>query len=400
MKDRAAVVATTTFGESAVRLESGDIPSPYSTIETVASTATEDYATFINATLRAQGYEAYLVGGCVRDKLLGRPPKDFDIATSALPDQVLGLFPNAGLVGAHFGVVLVRQGDQQVEVATFRTDGAYSDGRRPDTVQLGATAKSDALRRDFTINALFLDPARGRIVDFTGGQRDLDDRLIRAIGDPFARFAEDHLRMLRAVRFAAELDFTIEPQTLAAIRTLAPKIREVAAERIRMELERALPAGGAALLNETGLAAALGLRLGLTGKTSHIAVHWADALLHGAGGATFLEDLKVPNRDREWAQALAANAHRTGFADAAEHKRTARQPWYPLLGELTGRDLGTYPRSDLWPKPLLTGADLAELGFPPGPLYAQVLTALETAQLNGEIDTREDALARLPEWTH
>lgn len=362
----------------------------------MASTAIEDYANFIHASLRARGYEAYLVGGCVRDRLLGRPPKDFDIATSALPDDVMRLFPGAGLVGAHFGVVLVRQGDLQVEVATFRTDGKYTDGRRPDEVQLGATAESDALRRDFTINALFLDPQTGRIVDFTNGQQDLADRLIRAIGDPQARFAEDHLRMLRAIRFAAELDFAIEPGTMSAIQTLAPRIREVAAERIRLELERALPAGGAALLAESDLAEALGLNLTFFSKTTHIAVYWAALLLHRTDGR-FLDELRVPNRDREWAEALASNAGRTGFRDMAEHKRLARQPWYPLLRELTGRDLGTFPPSELWPKPLVSGADLSALGLPPGPRYGQILTVMETAQLNGEIGTREEALALLRE---
>ncbi|BDC48044.1 cytidine(C)-cytidine(C)-adenosine (A)]-adding enzyme [Bryobacterales bacterium F-183] len=391
MKERAAVVATTTFGESAVRLEFGDIPSPYSTIERVAATAIEDYANFIQYQLSAHGHQAYLVGGCVRDKLLNRPAKDFDVVTSALPDQIVGLFPNSGLVGAHFGVVLVRQGDLQVEVATFRSDGPYLDGRRPQNVHLGASLEADAHRRDFTINALYLDSQTGKILDPTGGQQDLQLRLIRAIGNPEDRFSEDHLRMLRAVRFAAELDFTIEPQTLVAIQNLAPRIRDVAAERIRIELERALPAGGAALFQESGLAAALGLNPTFHAKTSHIAVHWA-ALLRNHPDGAFFDVLKIPNRDRAWAQALAANADRTGFQDQAEHKRLARQPWYPLLSELTGRDLGTYPASELWPKPLLTGADLQQLGIPPGPQYKQILQDLETAQLNGEITTKEDAL--------
>ena len=385
------MVATTTFGESAVRLEFGDIPSPYFTIEMVVSTALENYATFINRTLRVHGFEAYLVGGCVRDRILGRTPKDFDIATSASPGDIVRLFPGSGLAGAHFGVVLVRKDDLQVEVATFRTDGTYSDGRHPDQVEFGAGARADALRRDFTINALFLDPESGEITDFVDGRQDLRDRLIRAIGDPSARFAEDHLRMLRAVRFAAELDFTIEPETLAAIQNLAPRIRDVAAERVRLELERALPAGGAMLLNESGLAMQIfGRRLEFTARTSHIAVHWAAILLLDGHGA--LDDLKIPNRDREWAQALAANANRTNFASLAEHKRLARQAWYPLLRELTGRDLGTFPAAELHPPPLLTGRDLQDLGLPPGPLYTRLLTGIETAQLNGELRSRQDTL--------
>jgi tRNA nucleotidyltransferase/poly(A) polymerase len=205
-------------------------------------------------TLRARGYHAYLVGGCVRDLLLGSEPQDYDIATSATPDEVLAIFPGSLLVGAHFGVVVV---GQNLEVATFRSDHAYEDGRRPGRVQFESDPAQDVLRRDFTINALLLNPETGQILDFVGGRADLDAKLIRAIGEPAARFREDHLRLLRAVRFASRLGFTIEPVTLAAIRQLAPLVARVAAERIRDELSRILTSGqarrGFELLDSTGL---------------------------------------------------------------------------------------------------------------------------------------------------
>lgn len=214
---------------------------------------TEDLARSIVERLRASGHTAYFVGGCVRDLLLERAPKDFDVATSAQPDELLGLFPGANTVGAHFGVVLVKN----VEVATFRADLEYRDGRHPDGVRFETDPREDVLRRDFTINALLLDPLTGEILDFTNGSADLKAGLIRAIGDPPARFREDHLRLLRAVRFAARLGFSIEPSTFAAMRSLAPLIQSVSAERVRDEIARILTEGGAKrgfeLLDQTGL---------------------------------------------------------------------------------------------------------------------------------------------------
>ncbi len=209
-------------------------------------------------TIRRNGHEAFLVGGCVRDLLLGREPKDWDIATDALPDRIEALFPKTVAVGKAFGIIVVVPEDgPSVEVATYRADSTYTDGRRPDAVTF-TNAREDAIRRDFTVNALFLDPASGEIRDYAGGRADLGARLIRAIGEPAVRFAEDHLRMLRAVRFASTLGFTIEPATFAAIRDLAPKIRQVSAERIRDELFRllteSLHAGEALqLLRDSGL---------------------------------------------------------------------------------------------------------------------------------------------------
>jgi poly(A) polymerase len=236
-------------------------------------------------TLRAAGYEAYLAGGCVRDLLLGREPEDYDVATSATPDVVLQMFPRTFAVGAHFGVVLVASEigssciDGSVEerctteVATFRSDGVYSDGRHPDEVRYTKTAEEDVQRRDFTINGLLLDPLRGgrpwdeilangkslrsAVVDHVGGLDDLDAGVIRAIGRPERRFDEDQLRLLRAVRFAARFDFAIEPATFAAMRKLAARIHAVGRERVREELSRMLTEGHARrafeLLDETDL---------------------------------------------------------------------------------------------------------------------------------------------------
>lgn len=241
-----------------------------------------DAALTILKTLRAAGYESYLAGGCVRDLLLGREPQDYDVATSATPEIVLRSFPRTFAVGAHFGVVLVAaetNGECRedsvaerciTEVATFRSDGVYSDGRHPDDVQYTTTAAEDVQRRDFTINGLLLDPLRGgtsslgdlkvlraAVLDHVGGLKDLDSGVIRAIGNPERRFEEDQLRLLRAIRFAARFGFSIEPATRAAMRKLAARIHAVSRERIREELTRMLTEGRARrafeLLDETDL---------------------------------------------------------------------------------------------------------------------------------------------------
>jgi len=247
-------------------------------------TASYTSALTVARTLREAGHQAFFAGGCVRDLLLGLTPKDFDVATSARPEEIVALFPKTFTVGAHFGVVLVRQtveeepgdGDQRggeyeiaTEVATFRNDGAYSDGRRPDDVRFSNLPTEDALRRDFTINGMLLDPvaydatgdAEAATLDFVHGREDLARGVIRAIGDPALRFAEDKLRMLRAVRFAARLNFQIDPATTAAIRRHAAEIHQVSPERNRDELTRILTEGGARrgfeLLYEAGREAGL-----------------------------------------------------------------------------------------------------------------------------------------------
>ncbi len=206
--------------------------------------------------LAAAGHRALFAGGCVRDRLLGEEPEDFDVATSATPAEVKSTFPQANLVGAHFGVVIVKHGGHHVEVATFRTDGTYSDGRRPDRVVF-STPEKDAMRRDFTINGLFEDPTNGEVIDHVGGLEDLKARRIRAIGDPCARFGEDALRLLRAVRFATRLGFEIEPLTRDALKFCAGLLGEISVERIRDEFSRILTGPerrrGVELLVDTGL---------------------------------------------------------------------------------------------------------------------------------------------------
>ena len=199
----------------------------------------EDAARSIVDRLLAAGHQALYAGGCVRDKLLGREPHDYDVATDARPEQVEALFPRTFPVGAQFGVILVLERGEEIQVATFRGDGAYRDGRHPESVTF-TDAEGDALRRDFTVNGLFHDPIRGETLDFVGGKRDLEARLLRAIGDPERRFEEDKLRLLRAVRFATTLGFTIDPATWEAIRRHATAIRAVSPERIREELVKIL----------------------------------------------------------------------------------------------------------------------------------------------------------------
>ena len=208
-------------------------------------------------TLQSSGFTAYWAGGCVRDMLMSRKPCDYDIATNATPDQVQRLFPDSVAVGKSFGVVRIGIEDASFEVATFRRDNSYSDGRRPDSVSF-TDARTDALRRDFTINALFFDPITDKLHDFVHGEEDIGKRIIRCVGKPADRFKEDHLRMLRAVRFASVLNFSIDPQTAEALRELAPLIKAISPERIRIELTRILtesPRAGDAivLLDQVGL---------------------------------------------------------------------------------------------------------------------------------------------------
>src|SRR5215472_4092607 len=242
----------------------------------------KQFATTIVRTLRDRGHQAFFAGGCVRDLLLGRPPADYDVATDATPRQVMCIFPETYAVGAQFGVVLVPiprgdgteapvlervhtptdvalvpAKDHAIEVATFRSDVGYSDGRHPDRVLFSRDPRSDVERRDFTINGLLLDPLSNEVFDYVGGRVDLAAQIIRAIGDPERRFAEDKLRMLRAVRFAARFGYAIAPPTFAAIRLLASQIDQVSQERVRDELTKMLTEGHAhrafQLLDESGL---------------------------------------------------------------------------------------------------------------------------------------------------
>jgi poly(A) polymerase len=220
----------------------------------------KEFAAQIVRTLREAGHQAYFVGGCVRDLLLGREPADYDVTTEATPDEVMRIFPETYAVGAQFGVVLVPvrdAGGNTVEVATFRSDIGYTDGRHPDQVRFSKSAQEDVERRDFTINGLLLDPINDAVLDFVGGRKDLEAKIIRTIGEPQLRFAEDKLRMLRAVRFAARFGYNIGPETFAAIQKLAVAIHQVSCERVRDELTKMLTEGHARqaflLLDETCL---------------------------------------------------------------------------------------------------------------------------------------------------
>ena len=423
----------------------------------------EALARNVVATLRKSGQRAYLVGGCVRDLLLGCRPKDFDIATDAPPDRIIQLFPKSGRVGAHFGVVLVRDDGAQVEVATFRSDRDYTDGRHPASVHFESDPREDVLRRDFTINGLMLDPESGRVLDFVEGQADLKRRVIRAIGDPAVRFREDHLRLLRAVRFAARLGFEIEPATMAAIRLHHASIQNVSAERIREELVHILTDGSARrgfeLLDEAGLlndilpevAAMKGVAqppefhpegdvwvhtLLLLEKLDRAspALAWG-ALLHDVGkpgtfrvaerirfdghveegvrlARAIFHRLRFSREDAEQVEALIA--HHMQFQDVQRMrestlKRFLRMPKFEEHLELHRLDclssnghlenynlarekLDEFGQEQLKPKPLVTGSDLIAAGYQPGPQFSQMLSAVEDAQLEGRIRTREEGL--------
>ena len=423
----------------------------------------EELARDISSTLKARGRQAYLVGGCVRDLLLGRPPKDFDVATDARPEEVVALFPDSEQVGAHFGVVLVRKADAQVEVATFRSDHSYSDGRHPDSVRFETDPRQDALRRDFTINAMMLDPDSGQILDFAGGRDDLRQRVIRAIGDPEQRFREDHLRMLRAPRFAASLGFAIDPGTAAAIRSLRAAIGDVSTERVRDELIRILTEGGA----RRGFEALDDLRLlpeilpevsAMHGVEQPPEFHpegdvWIHTMLMLEGlrqptptlaSGVLLHDIAKPPTFRR-AERIRFDGHvemgakmaveilgRLRFSSdqidrvealVANHlkfkdvhrmrestlKRFLRQPHFEEHLELHRLDCASSHRrlenyhscveklaslgpDELKPAPLLTGRDLIAAGYRPGPAFGEMLTAVEDAQLESRIGTRQEAL--------
>jgi poly(A) polymerase len=419
-------------------------------------------------TLHKAGYQAYLVGGCVRDLLLGYAPKDFDVSTDAPPDRIMQLFPNSGQVGAHFGVVVVRDGAWHVEVATFRSDRDYTDGRRPSSVRFETDAREDVLRRDFTVNGLMMDLESGRVLDFVGGRADLERGLIRAIGDPEVRFREDHLRLLRAGRFAARLGFTIEPATFAAMQRHHRLIEKVSAERVRDELVRILTEGGARrgfeLLDESGLlqdllpeiASMKGVEqppefhpegdvwvhtLLLLDKLKEASptLAWG-ALLHDVGKpGTFrvaerirfdghveegvrlahaiLQRLRSSHEDMEQVEALVA--HHMRFKDVPHMRQSTLKRFLrlPKFGEhlelhrldclsshgrlenyeLVQQKLREFPAEQLKPKPLVTGADLIAEGYTPGPAFSKMLAAVEDAQLEGRIGSREEGLALVRE---
>jgi tRNA nucleotidyltransferase/poly(A) polymerase len=403
--------------------------------------------------LREYGHVALWAGGCVRDQLMGRTPKDYDVATDATPQRVQEIFGRRRtlFIGVAFGVVTVvgRKGQGQIDVATFRCDMSYSDGRHPDAVVF-ADAEQDARRRDFTINGLFYDPLADRVIDYVGGVSDLRQRLIRAIGDPDARLSEDKLRMLRAVRFAARFDFTIEEQTWAAIVRHAPEIVMVSAERIaaemRLILTHARRARGVELLAETGLLevilpeAKFWRSEGSPEDRASVAdgsASWKRTLdiLNRLQSPTFavalaalLRDLPGAGASGELPRVVAqrwklSHEEWEGVAKLLREEaiiRTApQQPWPKLQRILTAPrcdELLTYcqavaevvdgsaaaiefcrsklalPPEQLNPPPLIHGDDLRRLGIPPGPVYRLLLDAVRDAQLEQRIHTRAQAL--------
>ncbi|MEI8374691.1 MAG: CCA tRNA nucleotidyltransferase [Planctomycetota bacterium] len=399
-----------------------------------------DFALDVVRQLRAVGFEAYWAGGCVRDELLGRKPKDYDVATKATPPEVRALFGHKRTLplGAAFGVITVLgpRPAGMIEVATFRHDAEYSDGRHPDRVTF-SSAREDAARRDFTINGMFFDPIDGQVIDFVAGQEDLHRRLIRAIGSPRLRFGEDKLRMLRAVRFAAMFGFTIDAETAAAVREMAHEITVVSPERIAMEMRRVLTetgrVQGVRLLVELGLAAAVlpeivardattqaqaEHALGVLGRlrNPNFPLALAVLLAEQADVATVREvgiRWKLSNQETDEAAWLAA--HRDALAGARFLRWSKLQPllvhpWAESLVALHeassshGPDEAAYcrewfaqPREKLDPLPLLTGDDLRRHGFHPGPKFKKILQAVRDAQLDGEIQTQEESLRRATE---
>ncbi len=376
------------------------------------------------------GYDAFLVGGCVRDMLMGVRPKDYDITTSALPQQVMALFPKSLAVGVQFGVVKVRMYGYLFEVATFRGEAGYYDGRHPGRVWF-STLEQDLLRRDFTMNALVMDPLKQQVIDKVGGMDAIAQGVIRAIGDPGERFREDKLRMLRAVRFAAQLGFAIEQGTLEAIRSMAPGIKQVSRERIREELEKLFatktPEKGMALAWDTGLLRNVLPEITVYGKKRMLDVvgcmprlgdatsRWS-MLLHDLGpeGALgVMRGLRHSNQQSDRVRntiALLLDLAKFGTLRLCDQKRVVRDECFGYalgLADDCGKVLGV-PASearharrlfevsdtpDLFPKPLLTGEDLKAMGYHPGPAFAHVIKALEDAQLEGAIKTRQEAEA-------
>lgn len=382
--------------------------------------------------LHAAGFEALLAGGCVRDLLIGREPADYDVATSARPEEVCRLYPRAQKVGAHFGVVLVRQFNHPVEVATFRKDGPYADGRHPDEVVF-CTAREDAQRRDFTINGMFYDVLAGQAIDYVGGREDLEARIIRAIGNPEQRFEEDHLRLLRAVRFAARLGFHIEQETFEAIYNRADRIRQISTERVRGELEMILTepnrGEGFDLLCATGLLLHLWpgsqWSTGTVKKSaralaglpaeSGFSLALAAMIYHHkpADASRICRDLTCSNKVREevvWLLKGLSAASTGHIRTLADLKLLMANPCFPDLlylftSHLSAEDLPpspadqlraraeAIPRHEVAPAPLVGGDDLLQMGLPQGPAFKQILDELYYQQLNLELKAREEALA-------
>jgi poly(A) polymerase len=387
--------------------------------------------------LQQSGFQALLAGGCVRDMLLGRRAKDYDVATNARPKEVIRLFKRTLKVGAQFGVVIVLIEGQQVEVATFRTETDYADGRHPGSVEF-TTAAEDASRRDFTINGMFYDPVKKEVIDYVDGQHDLKNRIIRTIGKPAERFGEDYLRMLRAVRFSTQLGFSIESSTWSAVCSKAKRIAKISGERIAMELEGILihpnRATGASMLVDSGLAKVV--FPGFTGEQAKSAIKILSQLRKKVDFALALacffagcetdfairscRILKLSRNHNKHIKFLLANRDRllNDQMSLAELKKILAQPYFWDLYEMqkaiqkakdNGRksitalialrkrinELGDV---ELQPQPLLDGHDLIKLGAVPGPALGQLSEELYIAQLEGTLHTAEHARDWAKKW--
>jgi poly(A) polymerase len=417
------------------------------------ATSTREDALAVLKRLREAGHVAYFAGGCVRDMLLGRPAKDFDVATDAPPARVRGLFGNTQAVGAAFGVILVRHRGSQIEVATFRAEAGYDDGRHPSQIRF-TTAQEDARRRDFTINGLFLDPIENRVIDYVGGQEDLDAKRIRAIGDPAERFNEDSLRLLRAVRFSARLGFSIEPATAAAIVAHAPQLKRISPERIAEELRvmLAAPTRPAAwhLLWELRLIDTIYRFLKFSRKEPEVSQGFLfDRIVPGeeipfglalAGAAVcyrlrtdaslgdvrslfakqevnaavhaMRQALKISNDESDSMRGTLAGLHpllADEYPSVARLKRFLAEPTAGLSRKLMDalttrgihrerierlqRDLSQLAQTEFAPIPFINGDLLTQHGLKPGPLFKRILEAVYDAQLEGRVNSRDEALA-------
>jgi poly(A) polymerase len=400
-----------------------------------------EFAIEVVQRLHDAGYESYWAGGCVRDQLLNLEPADYDVATAATPDQVKALFRRTVEVGLSFGVVEVL-GPQKhkIQVATFRNDGNYSDGRRPDSVSF-SSAEEDADRRDFTINGLFFDPLQNRVIDFVSGQKDLENRILRAIGKPRDRFREDKLRMLRAVRLAARFQLEIEAQTAEAIREMAPQIDVVSPERIAEEFRKMLV--NAHRARALDLLFELHLALPIFPEFSDPRFHREEvteqlkrmtlssfevafSLLFGflrpvpsemPSRKTPIHDLcrrlKLSNEERERIEWLVKN--QDAFRNLASQPFSRYQPLVIHPGiqdllELHKRNglesdaqgaeaiLRDYPPEKLNPVPLITGEDLLERNVPAGPKFKEILQTIRNQQLDKKLNDREEALRCLDKF--
>ena len=416
---------------------------------TTSATASREFATEVVRQLRSAGYVALWAGGCVRDYLMGREAQDFDVATNATPEQVRELFGKRRTlaVGQSFGVIIVLPPDKaatQVEVATFRTEGIYLDGRRPSEVVF-STPEEDAQRRDFTINGMFYDPIEDRLLDFVEGKADLDRKILRAIGNPHDRMTEDKLRMLRALRFAATLEFTLDAHTLAAVTRMAPEMIVVSAERIAQELRKMLAhrtrVRGFQLLAETRLLHVIFPEVDLADTHTIADILgglWTNArfelataaILHQISSPVSEPRSEAEARGTIWAMTrrlkLSSDemtsiawlvAHLDCWNDAEQQTdaQLKRVLAHPLSGDLRQlvraiRTTQCLPLSPIEfvddyaarhtpeqinPPELISGRDLIQHGLHPGPQFKSLLDTIRDAQLNGEIATREEALEQL-----